>query len=94
MKNELQHLYETALALQKEHEVDQYSPSLNEKEHEKLLKRISACTTELIISSMKKNNQGQISHDIGALMIQLFTLMAQEGISLEDINKSLKNQNR
>lgn len=89
MKNELQTLYETALAIQKEKECTPYRPLPNHNEQEAILKELSSCTTNLIISAMKSNSDA-VSMDIGKLMIQIFTLMANEGISLEEINLAIK----
>ena len=89
MKNELQTLYETALAIQKEKELTPYRPLPNQNEQEAILKELGSCTTNLIISAMKANPK-EISTDIGKLMIQIFTFMSSEGISLEEINQAMK----
>ncbi len=90
MKNQLQHLYETALSIQSSKEVETYLSNFDKNEMEKILSKLSASTTALIIDTVKASEKETLSQDIADLMFQLFTLMAYEKITLEDINKSMK----
>ncbi len=89
MKNELQILYETALAISQKNPVGPVVPGVHDGFEEQILKLLQARTTELIISTVKADRDSS-AKQIGAIMIQLFTLMAHEGITLEEINEMLK----
>jgi len=89
MKNELQVLYETVLDRKENGEVGSYTAYLYEKGIEKILKKVGEETTEVIIASMKENNKEEIVNELGDLFYHLFVLMAEKGITLDDVNAEL-----
>ena len=89
MKNELQILYETVLNRKENAEVGSYTAYLYEKGLEKILKKVGEEASEVIIASMKENNKEEIVNELGDLFYHLFVLMAEKGISLDDVNAEL-----
>lgn len=89
MKNELQVLYETVLNRKENAEVGSYTAYLYEKGLEKILKKVGEECTEVIIASMKENNNDEIVNELGDLFYHLFVLMAEKGITLDDVNAEL-----
>ena len=89
MKNELQILYETVLDRKENKEVGSYTAYLYDKGLEKILKKVGEECTEVIIASMKENNKEEIVNELGDLFYHLFVLMAEKGISLDDVNEEL-----
>lgn len=88
MKNELQVLYETVLNRKENAEVGSYTAYLYEKGLENSKKVGEECT-EVIIASMKENNNDEIVNELGDLFYHLFVLMAEKGITLDDVNAEL-----
>lgn len=94
MKNELQVLYETVLARKDNAEVGSYTAYLYEKGIEKILKKVGEECTEVIIASMKENNNPEVVNELGDLFYHLFVLMAEKGISLDDVNEELNRRSQ
>lgn len=94
MKNELQVLYETVLARKDDAEVGSYTAYLYEKGIEKILKKVGEECTEVIIASMKENNNPEVVNELGDLFYHLFVLMAEKGISLDDVNEELNRRSQ
>lgn len=94
MENELQVLYETILARKENAEVGSYTAYLYEKGIEKILKKVGEECTEVIIASMKENNNPEIVNELGDLFYHLFVLMAEKGISLDDVNDELNRRSQ
>lgn len=89
MKNELQILYETVLDRKENAEVGSYTAYLYEKGLEKILKKVGEECTEVIIASMKEDNKKEVINELGDLFYHLFVLMAEKGITLDDVNEEL-----
>ncbi len=94
MKNELQVLYDTILDRKTNSEVGSYTAYLYEKGLEKILKKVGEECTEVIIASMKENNKEEVVNELGDLFYHLFVLMAEKGISLDDVNEELNRRSQ
>ncbi len=92
MENELQVLYQTVVERKESAEVGSYTAYLYEKGLEKILKKVGEECTEVIIASMKENNNEEIVCEISDLMYHIFVLMAEKGITLDEINEELKRR--
>lgn len=93
-KNELQVLYDTVLDRKDHAEVGSYTAYLYEKGLEKILKKVGEEATEVIIASMKENNNDETVCEISDLIYHLFVLMAELGISLDDVNAELSKRSQ
>lgn len=94
MQNELQVLYETVLDRKENAEVGSYTAYLYEKGIEKILKKVGEECTEVIIASMKENNNEEVVNELSDLFYHLFVLMAEKGITLDDVNEELHKRSR
>lgn len=94
MKNELQVLYETVLDRKTNAEVGSYTAYLYEKGIEKILKKVGEECTEVIIASMKENNKEEVVCEISDLLYHVFVLMAEKGISLDEVNAELSKRSQ
>lgn len=94
MKNELQVLYDTVLNRKDNAEVGSYTAYLYEKGLEKILKKVGEECTEVIIASMKEDNNPEVVCEIADLMYHVFVLMAEKGISLDEVNAELNKRSQ
>lgn len=94
MKNELQILYDTILDRKEKKDVGSYTAYLYNKGLEKILKKVGEESTEVIIASMKENNKEEIVNELGDLFYHLFVLMAEKGITLDDVNEELHKRSK
>ena len=94
MENELQVLYKTIVDRKQSAEVGSYTAYLYEKGIEKILKKVGEECTEVIIASMKENNNDEVVNDLSDLFYHLFVLMAEKGISLDDVNEELNKRSK
>lgn len=94
MENELQVLYKTVVDRKQNAEVGSYTAYLYEKGIEKILKKVGEECTEVIIASMKENNNDEIVNELSDLFYHLFVLMAEKGISLDDVNDELSRRSK
>ncbi len=93
MKNELQVLYETVLSKKESSEVGSYTSYLYEKGLEKILKKVGEESTEVIIAAMK-NDDDELINELADLFYHVFVLMAEKGISLDDVNEELRKRSK
>lgn len=94
MENELQVLYKTVVDRKQNAEVGSYTAYLYEKGIEKILKKVGEECTEVIIASMKENNNDEVVNELSDLFYHLFVLMAEKGISLDDVNDELSRRSK
>lgn len=94
MKNELQVLYDTVVNRKENAEVGSYTAYLYENGIEKILKKVGEECTEVIIASMKQNNDEEVVNEISDLIYHLFVLMAEKNISLDAINEELSKRSQ
>lgn len=94
MENELQVLYKTVVDRKQNAEVGSYTAYLYEKGIEKILKKVGEECTEVIIASMKENNDDEVVNELSDLFYHLFVLMAEKGISLDDVNDELSRRSK
>ena len=62
---------------------------LYEKGLEKILKKVGEECTEVIIAAMKEDNNTEVVNEIGDLIYHLFVMMAEKGITLDEVNAEL-----
>lgn len=91
-KNELQLLFDTVLDRKQNAEVGSYTAYLYEKGLEKILKKVGEECTEVIIAAMKPNNNHETVMEISDLIYHLFVLMAEKGITLDEVNEELEKR--
>lgn len=94
MENELQVLYKTIVDRKQNAEVGSYTAYLYEKGIEKILKKVGEECTEVIIASMKENNNDEVVNELSDLFYHLFVLMAEKGISLDEVNDELNRRSK
>lgn len=94
MENELQVLYKTIVDRKQNAEVGSYTAYLYEKGIEKILKKVGEECTEVIIASMKENNNDEVVNELCDLFYHLFVLMAEKGISLDEVNDELNRRSK
>ena len=89
MKNEMQQLYETIVSRKSDAQEGSYTAYLFEKGNEKILKKVGEECTEVIIAAMKEDNNTEVVNEIGDLIYHLFVMMAEKGITLDEVNAEL-----
>ena len=88
MENEMKALYETVVSRKTHAEEGSYTAYLYEKGLEKILKKVGEECTEVIIAAMKEDNK----NEIGDLIYHLFVMMAEKGITLDEVNEELSRR--
>ncbi|AGX44093.1 phosphoribosyl-ATP diphosphatase [Clostridium saccharobutylicum] len=91
MEENLSALYDVILQRKNNGEEGSYTNYLFEKGLDKILKKVGEECTEVIISCKDDNKEDQIN-EICDLTYHLLVLMAEIGISTEDISKELGNR--
>ena len=94
MDNEMEVLYQTILERKESSEPGSYTGYLFDKGLEKILKKVGEESSEVIIASMKENNNEEIINELGDLFYHVLVLMAQKGITLEEVNKELEKRSK
>lgn len=94
MKNELETLYETIADRKIHAEEGSYTAYLFNKGTEKILKKVGEECSEVIIASMKENNNEEIINEVGDLIYHLFVLMADKDITLDAVNEELARRSK
>lgn len=91
-KNEfsIDSLYELILGRKKEMPQGSYTTYLFEKGLDKILKKIGEETTEVIIGS--KNSKEEEIYEIADLAYHVLVLMAETGVTLEDVRNELASR--
>ena len=84
MTDELNALYETVVERKRNPEQGSYTSYLFDKGEEKILKKVGEECTEVIIAAMKDDNE-ELVQELNDLFYHVVVLMAEKGISLEDV---------
>lgn len=92
-ENEFQVLYETVLDRKENPEEGSYTAYLFQKGQEKILKKVGEECTEVIIAAMKDDRQELIC-EIGDLWYHVTVLMAEKGVSLQDVEAELEKRSQ
>lgn len=91
MQNELNTLYQTVLERKQTMEEGSYTAYLFNKGEEKILKKLGEECTEVIIASLSQSREDLIN-EMGDLLYHLVVLMAEKGVSLEDVEAELRKR--
>lgn len=86
-------VFETILDRKQNPEEGSYTTYLFNKGLEKILKKVGEESTEVIIASCKKDKE-EVINEYGDLIYHLMVLMAELGISLEDINEVMEERDK
>jgi phosphoribosyl-ATP pyrophosphohydrolase/phosphoribosyl-AMP cyclohydrolase len=87
-KFQLESLYQLLLGRKKELPEGSYTTYLFQKGLDKILKKVGEETTEVIIAA-KAEDKAETIYEIADLTYHVLVLMAQQGITVEDIRKEL-----
>ena len=82
--SELYNMYETALDRKNNPEEGSYTTYLYEKGLDKILKKIGEETTEVVVASLSQSKEELIG-ELNDLFYHLLVLMAEKGITLEEL---------
>ena len=93
MSDALQELYATVLSRKAEKQEGSYTCYLFEQGIDKILKKCGEECSEVIIAA-KNGNNGDTVMEISDLLYHLTVLMANEGITPEDIETELEKRSR
>lgn len=88
-----QKVFQTILDRKANPEQGSYTAYLFEKGKEKILKKVGEECTEVIIASCMDQKEDLIN-EYGDLIYHLMVLMAEEGITLEDIQKVMEKRDQ
>lgn len=91
MNENISDLYDVILKRKTEAEEGSYTRYLFEKGTNKILKKVGEECTEVIISCKEDNKEEQIN-EICDLTYHVLVLMAQIGISVEEVSAELENR--
>lgn len=91
MSNQLEKEFEGILKRKEIGEEGSYTTYLFNKGKEKILKKIGEEATEVIIASMKDDKE-ELINEICDLTYHVLVLMAEQNISMEDIESELKKR--
>ena len=84
----IQREYEMILDRQSNPEQGSYTNYLFDKGLDKILKKVGEEATEVVVASLAGNKQ-ELTGEICDLLYHCLVLMAEKGLSLEDIEKEL-----
>ena len=87
-KSQLESLYQLLLGRKKDMPEGSYTTYLFQKGLDKILKKVGEETTEVIIAA-KAEDKAETVYEIADLAYHILVLMAQQGITVEDIRKEL-----
>lgn len=86
--NELYDLYETIISRKNEKQEGSYTCYLFEQGIDKILKKVGEECSETIISAKNGNNSETVL-EISDLIYHLFVMMAQQGITVDEVMDEL-----
>ncbi|MCX7884708.1 MAG: bifunctional phosphoribosyl-AMP cyclohydrolase/phosphoribosyl-ATP diphosphatase HisIE [Caloramator sp.] len=84
-------LYERIMSRKSNPKEGSYTNYLFEKGIDKILKKVGEEASEVIIAS-KNDNKEEMIYEISDLLYHILVLMADKGISIEDIKKEIKRR--
>lgn len=93
MKTEFETLYETILDRKQNPEEGSYTAYLFDKGVEKICKKVGEETTEVIIAAIKDDKEELIC-EISDELYHLFVLMAERGVTLEQVEQELAKRSQ
>ncbi len=93
MKDALSELYEVVLERKSERQEGSYTCYLFEKGLDKILKKCGEECSEVIIAA-KNGDNADTANEICDLLYHLTVLMAEQGISVEDVNAILRERSK
>lgn len=93
MKTEFEDLYETILDRKTNPEEGSYTAYLFNKGVEKICKKVGEEATETIIAAIK-NDKEELVCEISDVLYHLFVLMAERGVSLQDVEAELAKRSQ
>ena len=93
MEDILKELYKTILTRKDIREDGSYTAYLFDKGLEQILKKVGEESTEVVISSLGDNKDNQVN-EMCDLIYHILVLMAELGISLEDIKLELEKRSK
>ena len=91
MESQITKEFNMILDRKKSGEEGSYTAYLFNKGIEKILKKVGEEATEVVIASLKNDKEEQVG-EICDLTYHVLVLMAELGISLEDINEELRKR--
>ena len=89
--SEFKNLYETVMDRKLHPEEGSYTSYLYDKGLEKILKKIGEETTEVVIAAMNGNDE-ELVKEINDLAYHVAVLMAEKGISVEQVEEVMKQR--
>ena len=89
--NQIELQYETILERKNNPEEGSYTTYLFNKGLEKILKKVGEESTEVVIAAMKGDNE-ELTCEINDLLYHVLVLMAEKGITLQDIDAELEKR--
>ncbi len=91
--NELYDLYQTILDRKENQQEGSYTCYLFEKGLDKILKKVGEECSETIIAAKNGDNKETVL-EISDLIYHLFVMMAEQGISVDDVMNELAKRSR
>lgn len=88
MKTEFETLFETIQDRKTNREEGSYTAYLFDKGIDKICKKVGEETTEVIIAAIK-NDKEELICEISDELYHLFVLMAERGVTLQDVEQEL-----
>lgn len=88
MQDVFQALYDTVISRKEENKEGSYTCYLFEKGIDKILKKVGEECSETIIAAKNGDNKETVL-EISDLIYHLFVMMAQQGISLDEVKAEL-----
>ncbi len=92
MMSELEEMYQTILDRKENPEEGSYTAYLFDKGEEKILKKVGEECTEVIIASLNQTKEDQVN-EINDLLYHVLVLMAEKGITLDEVNAEIAKRN-
>lgn len=91
MTDVLRALYENILSRKNNPVAESYTNYLFAKGEDKILKKIGEEATEVIIAS-KNNDKNELVNEIADLTYHCLVLLAEKGVSLDDVKQELERR--
>ncbi len=93
MNNEFAVLYDTVIDRKNNPEEGSYTAYLYSKGEEKILKKVGEECTEVIIASLSQSKEDLVN-ELGDLFYHVMVLMAQKGVTLEEVEAELARRSQ
>lgn len=86
--SEIEKEYQTVLDRKNNPEEGSYTTYLYDKGLEKILKKVGEETTEVVVAALSQSKE-ELVGEINDLLFHVLVLMAEKGITLEDIDNEM-----